>query len=332
MKYKVFGQDVLNRDVIAYTLENTLGMCVTILSYGGIIQSIEVPVGDKMRQVVLGYENMADYLKNPAYLGATIGRTAGRLANGTLNLDGVAYKIQEGSEPLLHGGPSGFHQKLMKIQGYDTIEGEKVILTFEAKAEEDGFPGDVQIELAYLLKRHENKLLLKMTGKSKEKTYLNITNHTYFNLSKNQEDMVTHHEMMLHASAYAPIKENSLPLDWRELEGTPMDFRHTRRIDVEIDHPFLLKSSSSPATLGGRLISPDKALTLDVWTTQAHMVVYTGNFLHEAKVPSGKSFKQYQGICFETQEKPNLINDDPGACRFVTAKTPYSETIEYVFY
>jgi len=347
MSYSYFGRLEDGREVDAYTLVNDLGMEVTILTYGGIIQSMIVPTGSGRRQVVLGYACLDDYEVNPSYLGATIGRSAGRIAKGLLTIDEKSYRLHEENKPLLHGGPYGFHQQLMEARFVDIPFGQQLRLYFVAKEQMDGFPGDVEIEIIYQLLRDENALKVTYRGFSAEKTYLNMTNHCYFNLSQDGRTSVGAHSMLINADRYAPIDELSIPKPWAPVENTPMDFRKLKRIDQTlesldeqikrangIDHPFALERCENVhgLVLGATLLSPDQRIRLMVYTTQQHIVVYSGNFLDAGEVPSGQRFQKNQGICFETQEKPNLVNEHPDRCFWTMPGSPYHEEIKYVFH
>ncbi len=347
MSYSYFGRLEDGREVDAYRLVNDLGMEVTILNYGGIIQSMIVPTSTGRRQVVLGYASLDDYEVNPSYLGATIGRSAGRIAKGQLTIDEKCYRLHEDNKVLLHGGQYGFHQQLMDAHFVDIPFGQQLRLYFVAKEQIDGFPGDVEIEIVYQLLRRENTLKVTYWGFSHEKTYLNMTNHSYFNLSQDGKTSVGAHSLSINADRYAPIDNLSIPKPWVSVEDTPMDFRKPKRVDITlesldeqietangVDHPFALDRCENVhgLVLGATLLSPDERLRLEVYTTQEHIVVYSGNFLDVGEVPSGQQFKKNQGICFETQEKPNLVNENPNRCFWTVPGAPYHEEIKYVFH
>ena len=347
MSPKIFGKLKDGKPVYAYTLKNNLGMEVTLLNYGGIIQSIKIPVNGEARETVLGYDTLEDYLINPSYLGATIGRTAGRLQEGQLSLDGKVIAINDGSHHLLHGGPRGFHQKYMRVRELDLPKGKEIRLYFEVLEEEDQFPGNLEIEITYQLFQNENTLKVTYKGYSDKKTYLNLTNHSYFNLSENGEESVSKHRLRLNALSYATLDETMIPSQtWTKVHETAMDFTKMKSIGQAldsmesqirmangIDHPFLIEREGQVEDFvqAAQLEAPDKVLKLEVYSTQRHLVVYTGNYLQEANVPSGKVFQKNQGICFETQDKPNLVNSNPELCVWTEPGQPYQEVIKYVF-
>jgi aldose 1-epimerase len=323
-------------------------MQVTILNYGGIIQSIKIPCRGEMREVVLGYKTIQDYEKNPSYLGAIIGRTAGRLDKGLLRLGSTNYDLSNGHDMhLLHGGKKGFHQKLMNGTFENLSSGDQLRLNFIAKYSEDGFPSDVDMEVIYQLNRNNNDLKITMKGHSNEKTYLNLTNHSYFNLSGKNES-IGDHFLKIYGDVYTPLDKSGLPeRDWQPIIGTAMDFTTLKPIHEAlnadenqiqrckgIDHPFsLLRDNHAQKNVkASTLQAPDQSITLDVYTTQPHLVVYSGNYLSVGDVPSGRSFIDHQGICFETQEKPNLVNTHPELCHFTGPGMPYHEEIKYSFH
>lgn len=349
MSYKIFGYLPDGRDVYAYTLSNARGMQVTILNYGGIIQSMYVPTATGNRNVVLGYETLEDYLENPPYLGATIGRTAGRIEKGRLTIDNHMYDLtSKDQENLLHGGEKGFHQQYMSAKEIKLPAGSQLRLSFLSKGAEEGFPGDIEMEITYQLSECDNVLKVTYIGRSTGKNYLNMTNHSYFNLLGKSQDSIRDHQLCINASAYAQVNEAMIPsLEWTQVSGTAMDFQAFKPIDDAlksndaqiklaggIDHPFLIQRGEHADGLvsAAQLQSPDKEVILEVFTTQHHLVVYTGNFLQDSVVASGKKFIRNQGICFESQEKPNMVNTHPELCKWMDQGEPYREEIEYAFY
>lgn len=345
----VLGSLKNGEEVMAYTLSNDNGMSVTLLNYGGIIQSIKVPCKEGLREVVLGYDMIEDYEENPSYIGAIIGRTAGRLDKGCLKVANIEYFLSDANEAhLLHGGPKGFHQKIMDATFMKLPSGDQLRLRFSALKIEDGFPADVDMEIIYQLSRGENSLKITLKGISDEKTYLNLTNHSYFNLSENNDETIENHLLELNADTYAPVDATGLPLaDWLSVEGNALDFTTMKAVGLAlssdmdqinrckgIDHPFAIIRRDHVQGLikASTLKSPNGDLILEVFTTQGHLVVYSGNYLSAGEVPSGKTFADYQGICFETQEKPNLVNTHPALCHFTEAGDPYYEEIKYSFH
>lgn len=348
MKTEAFGVLSSGHAINQYSLTNETGTTVRILNYGGIIRELLTPDREGVPgNIVLSYETLADYEANPAFIGAVIGRTAGRIGGGELVIGNSRYTLpQNNGENTLHGGPCGFHTKPMKGELAETPEAMSLSLSFESEAGECGYPGKLSLELRYTLMKRENVLILDFVGVSDQKTYLNMTHHGYFNLSGGART-IEEHVIRLSADAYAPVDSAMLPqTGWTPVAGTPFDLRQPvplgeviHREDAQIrlargiDHPFRLlpqvdQGAESPCAL---LTDPQSGRGLTVGTTHPHLVVYTGNFLDAAEVPSGKRFNRYQGICFEAQEVPNAPGNPAFQCSYLEAGEPYRHTLRYAF-
>lgn len=346
---EVFGVLPQGETVSQYTLANESGLTVKILNYGGIIRELWVPDRNGTRgNVVLSYDTLEDYQTNPAYIGAVIGRTAGRIANGDLVIGDSHYSLDRNNgQNTLHGGAGGFHRKLMTAKVSETPGAMVLDLSFISEAGESGYPGTVSLTLRYTLQRDQNVLTLDFMGSSDQKTYLNLTHHGYFNLA-GSDTTIEDQLLQLEADAYAPVDEAMLPWDgWKAVGETPFDLRRMRplgeivhredpqlRLARGIDHPFRLMGGDAAAdsyTLCASLQDPKSGRDLKVSTTQPHLVVYTGNFLETAQVPSGKEFRRHQGICFEAQEVPNAPGNPAFQCHYLDKGETYLHSIRYEF-
>lgn len=344
---EVFGTLPDGSTVDRYTLSNEMGLSVSLLNYGGIIQSINAPDRwGNSSNVVLGYDRLEDYLSNSAYIGVVIGPAAGRLGNAALVVGRECYSLAANNGPnTLHGGPEGFHQRLMAAQTFETPEALSLMLRFSSPHGASGYPGNLELVLEYVLQRRANRLLVKLTGRSDRRTYLNMTHHGYFNLSDCSKSVMDH-ELQLSADAYAPVDEAMLPCaGWAAVAGTPFDLREPRSLRAVlgerhsqltlaggIDHPFrLMKAAGAGLELCARLEDPESGRSLTVSTDQPHLVVYSGNFLQEAVVPSGKTFNRHQGICFEAQEVPNAPGSPFFPCRYLEPGEQYCRHLQYDF-
>ncbi len=346
MEIQQFG--IINELTInKYILKNSLGMEVSILNYGGIIQSIKLPTDNEYRETVLGYDNLEDYILNPCYLGATIGRTAGRLKEAKLTIDDKTYHIdKKDNGHLLHGGKHGFNNEYMYAETLSNEDFERLTLSFKSLETIDGFPANLDIKIVYTLKKEQNCFTIDYYGYSDKKTYLNLTNHSYFNLMGDNNPVgIKNHQLMINSKEYYPLESDFIPsIKSEKINHSAFDFAEQKTINLSlnseheqiklahgIDHCFKLNKQKGEYNLATKLISPDEKVILEVHTTAPDIVIYTSNFIQDGYVPSGKTFTQNYAICFEAQEKPNKVNDSPNDCQWTTPDNPYYQSIKYIF-
>jgi aldose 1-epimerase len=300
-----------------FTLENAHGTRARIISYGGIVTSLEVGG----RNVVLGCADLAGYVADDSYFGALIGRYGNRIARGRFALDGGTYQLVCNNPPnALHGGPRGFHKALWDA---DPV-GARLVLRHRSPDGDEGYPGNLDIEVAYGLSE-DDALTIEYTASTDQPTIVNPTNHSYFNLAGEGSGDVYGHEVTLFADAFTPVDATLIPTgDILPVTGTPFDFRtatpigaRLRRNDEQLmrargyDHNFVLRS---PGSLGmaARVVEPQSGLAMQVWTDQPGFQFYSGNFLDGSKAgPSGRAYRQGDGFCLETQHFPDSPNQ-PG--------------------
>lgn len=343
---KRFGT-LQNGDVVqSYTLINRFGMKVEVLNYGGIIKEICVPNRQGvLKNVVLSYDDLSEYVNDSLYLGATIGRTAGRIENATIDIDGVEYKLDKNNGAnTLHGGYEGFNKKIMKSRCKETEKYSMLELDFTSYDGECGFPGTLDVKIEYYLMKEDNTLEINMKAKSNKKTYINMTNHTYFNLSNIIEDTISKHGLELNANEYAPVSEDMIPrYGWKSVRGTKFDFtipkllsdviKNCNNEGFGVDNPFKIVSNNkySKALLASRLIDENSGRFMEVYTNQPHMVIYTGNFLDTPNMKDTVKFKKHNGICFEAQEVPNAQGFLGYDCKYINPEDEYINKIIYRF-
>lgn len=303
-------------DVEEIFLSTTKGMKVSFLTYGGIITGIYVP--DKegtVENVTMSFGDRKDYHENAGYLGAIIGRTAGRIKEGKFTLKEKEYTLSKNYGPNQgHGGPHGFHKK---VYTYEIIEEQNQIsvkLAFHSKHMEEGYPGEVQGFVTYCLTEAQ-ELLITYEGKSTEDTLLNLTNHCYFNLSGSFEESIKYHELMIAADVFTELDETSAPTGvLLPVENTPFDFRFMREIGEEmaIDHPQLsiakgydhgfLFNKKNPVKL--RLAHRFSGRVMEVETDDEAVVIYTQNYTQGQILPGGRKLKEGRAIAIEIQRLP----------------------------
>lgn len=308
-----------------YTLTNSHGMRVRILSYGGIIQSLRVPDRHgKGRNVVLGFDNLADYQAKSPYFGAIVGRYANRIANGRFTLDGKTYQLPTNNGPnTLHGGTVGFDKHVWAATPFARGATAGVVLRFTSPAGDQGFPGRLTTQVTYTLDQH-NRLRLDYRATTDAPTVLNLTNHAYFNLRGEGSSAVYATRLRINASHYTPVDSTLIPTGKiARVAGTPLDFRKSTAVGKRIrsgnqqlvygrgyDHNWVLdRTKGSGLQVAAVARDPHSGRVLTVSTTEPGLQFYSGNFLDGTLVgTSGHMYRQGDAFTMETQHFPDSPN------------------------
>lgn len=335
----LFGQLPSGEKVYELTIQNPQGFRVGILTFGGAITAIYAADAKGHREnVVLGYETLEDYLENPPYLGVTVGRTAGRIKNGYFDLDGKGIQLENSTNPsALHGGIHGLHRVNWAIEDHRE---DQATLIYADEAGEGKTPGTLTIEAQYQV-LEEDTLVITYRAMTDERTYVNVANHSYFNLSGKDNETILNHRLKMTAYDYAPVDSESIPLaDLESVSGSPFDFTEGAVLSEAvlsdhqqikgcrgIDHPFKLSRAPEQIILD----DPTSGRRLAINTDQPYVIVYSGNFLAEATVPSGKTFPKHSGICFETQDIPDAPNREDFKGKWLEPGEVYRHETEYIF-
>lgn len=327
-----------------FTLINIHKMKVSILNYGGIITRIEVP--DKngtLENIVLSYKNFKDYLKNPNYFGALIGRVAGRINNASFTLDGKTYQLEANEAPNhLHGGSQGFHQVTWEASPFQTDHAVGVKLSHTSKNREGGYPGEINVTVTYTL-NNDNELTIDYSATSDQTTVLALTNHSYFNLSGNLKDTILNHHVTIKSNQFGELNEALMPTGrLLNVEGTAFDFRKGKKLHEGIasdskqnrivgsgyDHYFIFAGNSQEKII----VKEEKSRRImTINTNQPGMVMYTGNSLEKGwKLAEGES-KEYLGVCFETQAHPASLHHPLFPSVVLKANEPYQKQTIFSF-
>jgi aldose 1-epimerase len=321
-----FGTTPDGEKVDLYTLTNSDCMEVRIITYGGIIQSLEVPDRKgRFRNVVLGFDNLNDYVENNSpYFGAIIGRYANRIANGEFTLDGKTYQLAINNPPnALHGGPGGFHTKVWDAESVARAGSVALKLSYTSPDNEEGYPGTLKTQVTYTL-TEENALRIDFHATTDEPTIVNLTNHSYFNLQGEGTGTIYDHKLELNADRYTPVDPTLIPTgELASVSGTPFDFRDATAIGARIrddheqiligrgyDHNFVLNDwpTERPA-FAARAVDPTTGRVLTIRTTEPGIQFYSGNFLDGTLVgTSGHVYRQSDGFALETQHFPDSPN------------------------
>ncbi|MBD8387950.1 aldose epimerase family protein [Dysgonomonas sp. BGC7] len=317
-----FSEKVDGKEVKMYILSNSKGAEATIINYGAKIVSLSIPdKTGKLTDVVLGHNNLAEYLNSEEpYFGAVCGRTGNRIAKGQFSLDGITYKLAINNGPNnLHGGLKGFNAVVWDAVQTDN---QTIELTYLSKDGEEGFPGNLSVKITYKL-TDDNSLDITYEATTDKATILNLTNHSYFNLSGEGDSSVNDHILTIQASHYLPTDDTAIPYGKPEpVKGTPFDFTtsHTigERIDNDFeqlhfgkgyDHTFVLDKKDGEMALAVECYSPKSGIEMKIYTTEPGVQVYTGNWMSgnfEGK--HGHRYPARAAVCFETQHFPDSIN------------------------
>ena len=324
MNKAAFGMTPDGEAVDIYTLTNPQGMEVRAITFGGIITSIRVPDRDgKLDDVVLGFDSLEGYLKNPPFLGAIIGRYGNRIAKGRFTLDGKTYTLAINNKPNhLHGGARGFDKAVWKAESFKKEDSVGVVFTHTSPDGDEGYPGALSMRVTYTL-RPRNEIEVDYEATTDKTTPVNLTQHTYFNLAGDGSRDVLDHVMTIHASRYTPVDSTLIPTgELASVEGTPFDFRMPMAIggriaakDTQIqrgngyDHNFVIDRTADALVPAAHVVEPTTGRVLDVSTTEPGMQFYTGNFLDGTLTgKAGHVYKQRMGFCLETQHFPDSPN------------------------
>lgn len=307
-----------------YTLENEGGIKVLMTNYGARIVSIIMPDKDgNYDDIVLGYDNIEDYINNDnMYLGCIVGRFANRIAEGKFSLDGKEYQLEqnEGSTTTLHGGKKGYDKVL-----WDAVqEGNKITMTYTSPDGEQGFPGTVQVKQVFTL-TPDNEVIMEFSATTDSKTVVNLTNHTYLNLKGEGNGDILDHVVEINASKTTPIDSNFIPTgEITSVEGTPFDFRTPTKVGAHVndddqvlknglgyDHNWILDKDSTEMSFACRLTEETTGRMLEVYTTEPALQFYGGNFMDgTVKGKSGRPYVYRGALIFEPQHYPDSPNHD----------------------
>lgn len=330
-----------------YTLTNNNGVSTKITNYGGIVMALHVPdKAGQLADVVLGFDQVADYLNPHPYFGALVGRYANRIAQGKFSLNGVEYQLAQNQPPnSLHGGLKGFDKVIWQTQLFDTTSGPALELTYLSQDGEEGYPGNLSVKVVYTL-THQNELRLDYWASTDKDTMLNLSHHSYFNLAGAGVGDILDHQLTLRAARFLPVDETQIPTgELRPVAGSPFDFTQPTRIGWRIrqpddqlkigqgyDHSWALDSSDGSLALAARVSEPSSGRVMEVWTTEPGVQFYCGNFLDGSIIGKmGKPYRQYAGFCLETQHFPDSPNQVHFPSTVLKAGQTYTSTTVYKF-
>ncbi|MDR2472934.1 MAG: galactose mutarotase [Tannerella sp.] len=327
-----------------FILRNNPGLEACITNYGGRLVSLMVPDrGGALKDVVLGYGSIAEYLASDGNFGALIGRYGNRIKDGKFTIDGKEYDLPKNNfGHCLHGGPQGFHTKVWDAE---KINAQTLKLTYLSKDGEAGFPGNLKVMVTYTL-RDDNALDIRYEATTDKPTVVNLTNHSYFNLSGNLGTQILDHYILINADSYNPVDSTLIPLGIAPVDSTPMDLRkelHYIReyintpfeqlnIGKGYDHNWVLNTGGDISKKAVQVYSQESGIVLDVYTTEPGIQFYSGNFM--APTEKGKNGILYihrGALCLETQHFPDSPNQSSFPSTVLRPGETYTSQCVYMF-
>ncbi|MGN1266345.1 MAG: aldose epimerase family protein [Dorea sp.] len=336
-----FGITKKGEQASLFVLENKKHMKAAVTDYGASLVQLWVPDDNgQLYDVVLGYDDVSGYEKGDVFFGATVGRVANRIKGASFELGGVSYSLEKNSgENSLHGGKDFMNQRMWAVK-----EKGDMYITFALFSPDgdQGYPGNVEIQVTYTL-TEDNELKIHYYAVPDKDTILNLTNHSYFNLSGHASGNVLEQEVMLDANAFTMADEELIPTgEVIAVEGTPMDFRIMKSIGQDVaqdyealifgggyDHNWVLNGSGMRKVAA--MYSPETEISMEVYTDLPGIQFYIGNFLDDEAGKEGAIYRKRSGACFETQYFPDAIHKDNFVKPIVHAGEVFETTTVYKF-
>jgi len=317
-----FGKLNDGRDALLFTLSNN-EVTIKITNYGAIITQIVMPDKNGNREnIVCGFEKLSDYLSEEylgsyPYFGAIIGRFGNRIAKGNLEIDGKVYQMAINNGPNhLHGGITGFDKRLFDAETFENENEIGLKLSYMSPDGEENYPGNLSIQCIYSL-NEKNELGIEYHGKTDKTTVVNLTNHTYFNLTGGKQNIMSH-ELLLTTSKMTAMVEQIPTGEIVDVIGTPFDFtspkklnKHSDVLPLGYDDNFVLENENGELKYTGYIFEEESGRKVEVYTTQPGMQVYTGYWNPELIIDGEKCFGSFSGVALETQHYPDSVNQ-PG--------------------
>jgi aldose 1-epimerase len=324
-----FGVTPAGEKVDLYTLRNKEGMEVKIMTYGGIITSLKAPDKEgNYKDVVLGYDSLEQYAESNPYFGAIIGRYGNRLAEGKFSLDGTEYVLSKNDgENHLHGGNQGFDKVVWSATPGTGDKSNSLQLGYTSPDMEEGYPGELKTTVTYTL-NEDNSLDVEYAATTDKKTIVNLTQHSYFNLSADFNQTILDHVLEINANQYLPVDKGLIPTgELKDVAGTPFDFREPKTVGKEIndedsneqlrrglgyDHCWVLNEQESGMRFAASAYHPETGRLLEIHTNEPGIQFYSGNFLDATLPQKGGegTYAKRTGFCLETQHYPDSPNQE----------------------
>lgn len=336
---RLFGESKEKTPVKVYTLKNSNGIEVEVLNYGGIIRAITLPDRKgNFQNCVLGFDSFSDYEKNTSYFGALIGRFSNRIAKGKFSLKGETYTLaQNHGIHHLHGGNKGLDKVIWAVKEIQLKEGVGVVLTHKSLHMDEGYPGTLSIQVTYGL-TDQNTLTVDYAVQTDRPTIINLTQHSYFNLSGNPKQNCLDHDLQIHANSFLEVDQELIPTGKKvAVQNTPFDFTSRQNIgkaikqtqkqlalDKGYDHCYCFDQNQQGLKHAASLLHKNSGRKMEVHTTSPGMQLYTANHLIAPFVP-------YGAVCLETQAYPDSPNQPDFPSTIIIPEVPFSATTHFHF-
>lgn len=347
LKRKDFQATIQGKQTDLFILKNSAGNEVAITNYGGAIVAIMVPDKNGQRaNVIQGHDNIQAVINSPEpYLSTLIGRYGNRICKGKFTLHGKEYQLAINNGPnALHGGPKGFHSRVWDAQ---QMNEHALVLKYTSPYGEEGFSGELETWVAYTF-TDDNELVIKYQAKTNKKTIINLTHHGFFSLAgiANPTPTISDLECQINADFFIPIDETSIPTgEILKVDGTPFDFRQPKTIGQDIDadnqqikngagydHCFVLnKKEEGELSFAAKIKDPNSGRTMEVYTTEPGVQVYTDNWADGYQGQNGATFPRRSAICFEAQHFPDSPNHPYFPSVILTPEGQYTQKTIYKF-
>lgn len=339
----LYGKLKDGTEIYQFTMENEAGSVAEVMNYGAILLSVKVK--DKkgnLLDVALGFDSLEGYLQNGSCLGATVGRNANRIGEGRFIVSGREYQLDRNDGPNnLHSGPDMYFKRVWNVEAH---EGNAVTFSVDSPDKDQGFPGNLRMEVTYIL-TEDNELMIHYHGVSDKDTVINMTNHSYFNLDGHDAGTILGHEARIPADYITETDERLIPTGrLLPVAGTPVDFTEFKEIGRDIscdyeplhfghgyDQNWVIRDYDGSMRLAAVLRSPDSGISMEVYTDLPGIQMYTGNFLDEKKAKDGASYHNRAGVALETQFFPDAINHKEFVSPLFRAGQEYDSVTIYKF-
>jgi aldose 1-epimerase len=342
-----FGTMPDGKEVFKYTLTNRNGVELTVINYGGVVVSLKAPdKNGNLADVVLGYDSLSSYIAGSPFFGALIGRYGNRIGKGKFKIDGTEYTLPvNNGVNHLHGGPTGFDKVFWDIEDVSSSDGASIKLTYLSKDGEQGYPGNLTAVVTYTL-NDSNEWVIKYSATTDKKTVVNLTQHTYFNLTGDANKDILSHQLTILADKFVPVDNGLIPTgELKPVANTPFDFNTPTAIGSRIDakdeqialgkgydHCWVLNGASENLRLVASLYEPESGRLLEVSTTEPGLQFYSGNFLDGKFITKGGVPANFRhGLCLETEHFPDSPNKPSFPSVLLEPGKTYATTTVYKF-
>ena len=342
-----YGKTKDNKKVDLYSFKTENGMQVDIINYGGIITSLKVPdKNGETEDIVLGYNKLEDYINENPYFGSIIGRYGNRIAKGKFNLNGNQYTLATNNdENHLHGGNIGFDKVIWEAETKINSNSSSLILKYLSRDMEEGYPGNLYTTVTYKI-TNDNSVEIKYEAQTDKTTVINLTQHSYFNLSGDFNQSILNHKVKINADQFLPVNKSLIPTGNKlNVSMTPFDFRNYKEIKKDInaddlqlnygngyDHCWVLNDYKNGYRLIASAFHEESGRLMEVYSDQPGLQFYTGNFLDGSLPQKGEgSYNFRSGFCMETQHFPNSPNQPDFPSVTLNPNEKYNSKTTYKF-